>query len=94
MNSYCVYHFIHATTPYRYIPRLVIDDVPVEHGPDKQLIERAGYNFSEFGIPWANHGIMRLDPQESPADLVGAIRRGEVERITYDELVALAESPL
>lgn len=94
MATWCVYHLIHVRTPHQHIPKLVITDVPEGEKLDKELLERAGYLFSEFGIPWANHVLTQVDAKESPADLVARLRQGEGERISYADLVARAESPL
>lgn len=94
MATWCVYHLIHVRTPHQYIPKLVITDVPDGEEVTEELLERAGFMFSEFNIPWANHGIMRVSAQESPPDLVARIRQGFGERIAYSELVTRAEAPL
>lgn len=91
MATWCVYHLIHVTTPFRYLPKLVVTDVPAGVGLDTDLLERAGYQFGEFGIPWANHGLTRVD-RKSPPDLIARLRQGEGERITYHELAARAEA--
>lgn len=91
--TWCVYHLIHVTTPHRHLPKLVITDVPDGSRVETDTLERAGYVFSEFGMPWANHVLCRVDA-DSPADLVGRIRRGEGDRLTYAELVAQAAAPI
>lgn len=94
MATWCVYHFIHVRTPYQYIPKLVIRDVPDDVNLTADLLERAGYQFGEFGIPWANHALERVSAKDSPSDLVARIRNGGGARITYAELVSRAEEPL
>jgi len=94
MATWCVYHLIHVRTPHQYIPQLVITDVPEDAEVTKDLLERAGYQFGEFNIPWANHGIMRVDAQESPADLVARIRNGQGRWIAYNDLMSKAFEPL
>ncbi|MCL6478503.1 MAG: hypothetical protein K6T65_08800 [Peptococcaceae bacterium] len=91
MKTYCVYHFIHIHTPYRYLPKLVITNVPDDVMVTEDLVDRAGYDFSEFGIPWANHYLTVVDPVDSPADLVRRIKRKEYDEIlNYDELIERA----
>ena len=94
MAIWCVYHLIHVRTPYQYIPKLVITDVPEGEAVTEDLLERAGYMFGEFNVSWANHVITLVDVRESPADLVARIRQGEVERIAWPSLVARATAPL
>jgi hypothetical protein len=85
MKTWCVYHFIHVHTPYRYIPKLIITGVPEGETVTKDLLSRAGYQYQEFGLPWANHAVTQVDPQESPADL---------QEITWAELLNRATTPL
>ena len=94
MATWCVYHLIHVRTPHQHIPQLVITDVPEDAEITRDLLERAGYQFGEFGIPWANHVITRVDAQESPADLVARIRNGAWRWIAYGDLVSRAFEPL
>ena len=94
MATFAVYHLIHVRTPHQHIPKLVITDVPEGEEPTEELLERAGYQFGEFNIPWANHALDKVDAKESPADLVARIRQGEGERIAWPDLVARAEAPL
>lgn len=93
MSTWTVYHLIHARTPHQHLPKLVVTDVPDGAAVDQDAVERAGYLFQEFNIPWANHVLAEVG-QDSPSDLVGRIRNGEGERITYVDLKARAESPL
>ena len=96
MSTFVVYHMIHVRTPYQYHPKLVITDVPDEaltaDAPDEiqELVTRAGYEFSEFNITWANHAVHLMDVQSSPSDLVMRVRKGEGERITFADLRARA----
>jgi hypothetical protein len=90
MATWAVIHHIHVSTPHQHVPLLFIEDVPedVEEGELRSLLTKAGYQFSEFGIPWANH---YLSPEEDWKDeVVGAYQRGDVETITYDD-IALKE---
>lgn len=93
-KMWCVYHFLHAHTPHQHIPVLVVTDVPDGESVTVGLLERAGFQFGDFGVPWANYHIVQVDPKTSPADLVGRIRRGEGRRISYKELVERASRPL
>jgi hypothetical protein len=94
MATFAVYHLIHVRTPHQHIPKLVITEVPEGETVTQDLVERAGYMFGEFNVPWANHVLEQVDVKESPADLVSRIRQGEGERITYADLGARAEAPL
>lgn len=91
---YAVYHLIHAQTPHQHNPKLVVTDVPEDEKVTKELLERAGFAYEEFGILWANHVVKEVDARESPADLVAKIRQGVGDRITYADLVAKANAPL
>ena len=89
-RKWAVVHEIHIRVPHEYIPKLVITDVPIDvEGHElRYLIDSAGYYFGEFGVRWANH---RLWPsKEWPAEVIGAWRRGDVEVVSYDELVRLS----
>lgn len=94
MATWCVYHLIHVKTPHQHIPKLVIEDVPDGEKVTEDLLERAGYLFSEFDIPWANHVLEKVDPSTSPSDLVARIRQGDIECINFADLTAKAEAPL
>lgn len=94
MSTWCVYHLIHVRTPHQHIPKLVIRDVPDDVELTTDLLGRAGYQFEEFGIPWANHCLERVSAKTAPDDLVARIRRGEGRRVTYADLIACAEEPL
>ena len=94
MSTWCVYHLIHVRTPHQYIPKLLITDVPEDEEVTTELLERAGYQFEEFNIPWANHVLAQVDARESPSDLVARIRKGGFDRITFSDLAAKAAEPL
>ena len=94
MSTWCVYHLIHVRTPHLHIPKLVISDIPADETVTTDLLERAGYQFGEFDVPWANHVLEQVGVKDSPADLVARIRQGDGERIVYTDLVAQAEAPL
>ena len=94
MATFAVYHMIHVRTPHQHIPKLVITDVPEGEELSEELLERAGYQFGEFDIPWANHVLEQVDAKGSPSDLVARIRSGEGEWIAWPDLVAQAEAPL
>jgi hypothetical protein len=60
------------------------------------LLERAGYYFGEFGIPWANHYLSRHDEWHN--QVIGTYNRVrrmpseyDVPILTYDELVKQAQ---
>lgn len=92
-KSYVVYHLLHQRTPYEYIPKLVVTDVPDGAELTRDLFARAGYEFSEFGIPWANHDVWPVNAG-LPADLVRRLRNYSGEVIAYGDLVAKANAPL
>jgi len=94
MSTWCVYHLIHVRTPHQHLPRLLVTDVPEGAEVTEELLERAGYLFSEFNVTWANHVLTEVDPQGSPSDLVARIREGGFESITYADLVERANEPL
>jgi hypothetical protein len=96
--KWAVVHHIHVRTPHMHVPRIFIEGVPegVGAGALQDLLERAGYYFGEFGIPWANHYLTRHDKWNN--QVIGAynrIRRNpddyEVETLTYDKLLRLAQ---
>lgn len=93
MATWAVVHLIHVRVPHQHIPRLLITGVPDGQAVTRDLLERAGYQFGEFGIPWANHYIARID-RNSPSDLVGRARSPEVPRVAWEELVRMAEAPV
>jgi len=84
-RTWCVYHLIHIHTPYRYIPKLFIEKVPESVCLSQtDWLEESGYEFGEFGIPWANHEVCLVS--EAPSTVKGAYRRGDTETIEYIEL--------
>lgn len=85
MATGCVHYLIHITTPYHYIPRLVITDVPDDAVVTADMLQSAGYTFGKYGVLRPNYGLARLGG-DSPGDLVARIRHGEGECITWDEL--------
>ena len=94
MATWCVYHMIHVRTPYQYLPQLVIREVPEEEKVSKDLLERAGYQFGEFNIPWANHSLEEVSASTSPGDLVYRIREGFGEQTTWAKLQEAINAPL
>ena len=84
--NWAVVHLIHIRTPHRHIAKLFIDNVP-EDVTAKQLrsaLTRAGWQFGEFGVPWANH---YLSPEtEWEDEVVGAYRQGGVKTIDWSEI--------
>ena len=93
-KTWCVYHLIHMQTPHRHIPKLVITEVPNDKPLTTELLERAGYLFTEFGIPWANYVLEPVEAHDAPSDLVARLRQHEGERISYSDLMAKATAPL
>lgn len=93
-TTWCVYHLIHVRTPHQHIPKLLITEVPQCMTPTFDTIERAGYLFDEFNISWANHVLEKVSTKDSPSDLVSRIRQGDTRRITWGDLIALAEEPI
>jgi len=93
MATWVVYHLIHVRVPHQRIPKLVITGVPDGETVTRDLLERAGFMFGEFGVPWANHGIIQLGP-DAPSDLVGRARDPYVPRIRWADLVARAKAPV
>lgn len=94
MTTYCVYHLIHVHTPHQHLPRLIVAEVPEGAEVTEELLERAGYQFGEFNVAWANHVLEEVDAETAPSDLVARIRQGEGEYVTYADLVERAEEPL
>ena len=92
-KTWCVYHVIHVRTPHQHLPKLVVTDVPSGAEVTKETLERAGYLFEEFNIPWANHAIAPVD-KDAPSDLVARLRAGEGEWLTYSDLLARADAPI
>jgi len=78
---------IHVRTPYQFIPKLFITEIP-ENITASELqddIEEAGYIFSEFGVKWANHSVVSSIKDEH-IDVRRAFKNNEVETISYSEL--------
>ncbi len=74
--NWAVVHLIHVRTPHRHIAKLFIDNVP-DDVTAKQLrsaLTRAGWQYGEFGIPWANHYISPETEWED--EVAGAYQRG------------------
>lgn len=91
MSTWAVVYVIHVHTPYRHIPQLFIEDVPeeIEGGELRSLLTKAGYQFGEFGIPWANH---YLAPQDKWKDeVVGVYKSGDVKTISYNDIAPQEE---
>jgi hypothetical protein len=93
MATWVVYRLIRALTPPQHIPKLLITQVPEDRKVTRDLLERAGFFFEEFGELWANHYIEKIGP-DSPSDLVGRARNPSVPRITWAELVEQANAPV
>lgn len=91
-STWCVYYATPVGTP-KYFPRIIVTNVPEGEKVTFDLLERAGYLIEEFGVPWANHGIMRIT-KEAPSDLVARIRQGMGKRISWSDLLERAEAPL
>lgn len=89
MSTYCVYHIIHVQTPYRYIPKLFVTEVPREKSVDWDLVDEYA-DYGEFNTPHANHKIQQVSSQ-SPVSIKRAYREGDCPRVTYAELIALSE---
>ncbi len=89
MKTFCVYHFIHVRTPYKYRAKLFVTDVPEVNSLEIDEIEsalvRAGYYFGEYGIEWANHYVEELDA-DSDDQLWQSWNRGETETVTWSYL--------
>ncbi|MEM3647099.1 MAG: hypothetical protein QW334_03025 [Thermofilum sp.] len=83
-----VYHLIHVKVPHRYVPKLFVTGIPKGVSPSdlKILLEENGYDFGEFGIPWANHYI-GLGLKDAPPEVKGAWLKGTVEKVRYQDLL-------
>jgi len=89
MSTWCFY----STDVFAgYTPKLLITDVPEGETVTDDVVARAGYT-TTGGLPESTH-VIELSVTDSPADLVGSIRRGNVPRITYAELMKRANAPL
>jgi len=88
MNVWAVVHVIHQHAPPRHVARLFITDVPgdVTARDLTRALTRAGRQFGEGSVPWANHYVA---PRAAWRDEVeGAWNRGDVACIAYAELAA------
>jgi hypothetical protein len=85
-TTWAVVQYIHIRTPHRSIARLFITDVPgdVDAHTLRRVLTRSGYQFGDFGIPWANHYVA---PRENWDDEVeGAWQRGDGDVVCYANL--------
>jgi hypothetical protein len=91
MSTWAVVHHIHVSTPHQHVPLLFIEDVPeeVEEGELRSLLTRAGYQFGEFGIPWANHYL--ASEEEWGDEVVGVYKRGDADVISYNDIAPKEE---
>ena len=88
MNVWAVVHIIRQNARPRHVARLFITDVPgdVIARDLTRALTRAGRQFGEGSVPWANHYVA---PRAAWRDEVeGAWRRGDVACIAYAELAA------
>ena len=88
MNVWAVVHIIRQNARPRHVARLFITDVPgyVSAHDLTRALTRAGRQFGEGSVPWANHYVA---PRAAWRDEVeGAWRRGDVACIAYAELAA------
>lgn len=81
-----VVHLIHVNTPHQHIPKLFVKGVPGDAPNLKPLLEGKGYQFGEFGIPWANH-YLQEGLRDAEDGVKGAWTRGDVETIDYADLL-------
>lgn len=84
--NWAVVHLIHVRTPHQHIAKLFIKNVP-EDVSAKQLrsaLTRAGWQFGEFGMPWANHYLSSETEWED--EVVGAYGQGGVKTIDWSEI--------
>jgi len=88
MNVWAVVHAIHQGAPPRHVARLFITDVPgdVTARDLTRALTRAGRQFGEFGIAWANHYVAPRAAWRDEVEL--AWRRGDVACVAYAELAA------
>jgi len=89
MSVYCVYHVIHIHTPYRYIPKLFITDVPADQTVGWAMVDELA-SFGEFHIAHANHEIQQITSL-SPPSIKRAYREGGCHQVTYSELTRLGQ---
>ncbi|MBI4504964.1 MAG: hypothetical protein HY691_05465 [Chloroflexi bacterium] len=90
MATWCVHYLVHVTTPYTYVPRLVITGVPDDAVVTADLLQGAGYTLGKLGILRPNYGLARLG-EEAPRDLVQSVRQGEGEHVSWDDLLCQAK---
>lgn len=90
MSTWCYYS---KSLFHQYVPRLLITYVPDDKTVTEDMVKRAGYLPKEGSIG-ETYDVVRLDMEDSPAELIGRIRRSKVERITYADLVAQIDAPL
>jgi len=85
-DTWAVYHLIHVRTPHQHLAKLFIEGIPEGKGKGdiESALTRNGYEFGEFGIPWANHGLVALP--DAPDQVIGAYRRGEVETVKWADI--------
>jgi hypothetical protein len=78
-----VVYLIHI--PNEHNVKLFVGDVPtdVSEAEIKNALEAGGYRFSEFGMPWVNHYLVRL--HEADPQVRGAWRRLEDAEADDDE---------
>jgi len=91
MSTWAVVYVIHVHTPYRHIPQLFIENVPeeIEGGELRSLLTKAGYQFGEFGIPWANHYLAKEEDWKD--EVVGVYKSGDVKTISYNDIAPQEE---
>ena len=82
-----VIYIIHVGTP-DWVAKLFITHVPkdVTANEIKELLDTAGYSFGEFGQRWANHYVT-IGLRNEKSSVINAYRKGDVETMTYDELI-------
>jgi len=85
MNVWAVVHVVQGAPP-RHVARLFITDAPegVDAREVARALTRAGRQFGEFGVPWANHLVARRAAWS--AEVEHAWRRGDVACIAYADL--------
>jgi hypothetical protein len=86
-TTWAVVHYIHVRTPHRFIARLFVTDVPgdVDAPTLQRVLTRSGYQFGDFGIPWANHYVKPRKDWEDEVE--GAWQRGDGTVVHYTDLV-------
>jgi hypothetical protein len=91
MSTWAVVYVIHVHTSYKHIPQLFIEDVPeeIEEGELRSLLTKAGYQFGEFGIPWASHYLAKEEDWKD--EVVGVYKSGDVKTISYNDIAPQEE---